>query len=77
MSFRLVDATLFRSLVPIRAAIDALESAFGSTDRVVVPQRTVIDAGGADLLLMPAASEAGVGVKLVTVNQGNRVAGYR
>lgn len=69
-----LDAVALRRLVPMGAAIDAVERMFASGD-VKVPQRSHLDVGGGDLLLMPAWGETGVGVKLVTVNPSNPAAG--
>lgn len=71
MTLRPIDATLFRSLVPVGAAISALAEAFAATERASAPQRMVVGTGTADLLLMPAAGDDGVGIKLVTVNPAN------
>lgn len=62
-------------LLPIDAAIDALEEAFGAARLPETPQRTHLDVGSGDLLLMPSWGDQGVGVKLVTVNPSNPDAG--
>lgn len=65
-----VDAEQFARLLPMPDAIDALDAAFaaaGADDR----RRAHVEIPGGDLLLMPAASTDGVGVKLVTVTPGN------
>lgn len=57
--------------LPMVAAVDALEAAFGSGALPETPRRAVVDTASGDLLLMPAHGEPGVGVKLVTVTPGN------
>ncbi len=69
-----LDAAELRRLVPMAAAVDALERTFAAGD-VEVPQRSHLPVGGGELLLMPAWGPQGVGVKLVTVNPSNRAAG--
>ncbi|HYP24089.1 MAG TPA: ornithine cyclodeaminase family protein [Actinomycetota bacterium] len=69
-----VDAAELRRLVPMEAAIDALERMFTASD-VEVPQRQHLPVGPGELLLMPAWGPEGVGVKLVTVNPSNPAAG--
>ena len=59
------------ALVPMPAAIDALEAAFADADRLEGFARTHHAVPDGDLLLMPAAATAGVGVKLVTVTPAN------
>jgi ornithine cyclodeaminase/alanine dehydrogenase-like protein (mu-crystallin family) len=58
-------------LVPMPVAIDALEALFASEDAAGGPPRAHHAMPDGDLLVMPAASGAGVGVKLVTVTPGN------
>ena len=69
-----LDAAELQRLVPMPDAIDALERMFRASD-VTVPQRSHLDVGGGDLLIMPAWGSAGAGVKLVTVNPSNPAAG--
>lgn len=69
-----VDAAALRRLLPMAAAIDALESMFAAAD-ATVPQRSHLDVGNGDLLVMPAWGPGGAGVKLVTVNPANPAAG--
>jgi ornithine cyclodeaminase len=57
------------------AAIDALEFAFGRDRPPESLMRTHVEVADGTLLLMPAATEAGVGVKLVTVNPANPARG--
>lgn len=66
-----LSAADLRALVPMPAAIDALQDAFVARDGLDGPQRTHHVVPDGDLLLMPAASPAGVGVKLVTVTPAN------
>jgi ornithine cyclodeaminase/alanine dehydrogenase-like protein (mu-crystallin family) len=61
---------LARSL-PMEAAIDALETAFGSETLPESPLRTHIETAAGTLLLMPAHGTSGVGVKLVTLTPEN------
>ena len=69
-----VDAAELRRLVPMTAAIDALERMFAAGD-VEVPQRSHLPVGAGEMLVMPAWGPDGVGVKLVTVNPSNPAAG--
>jgi ornithine cyclodeaminase/alanine dehydrogenase-like protein (mu-crystallin family) len=55
----------------MEAAIDALETAFGSEPLPESPLRTHIETAAGTLLLMPAYGTSGVGVKLVTLTPGN------
>jgi ornithine cyclodeaminase/alanine dehydrogenase-like protein (mu-crystallin family) len=66
----LIDAAELRRRLPMRAAIDALEAAFAA-GVPEVPLRTHTATPDGELLLMPAAGEQGVGVKLVTLTSGN------
>ena len=70
-----VSADELFDLLPMGAAIDALEAAFGAPDPPEAPARTHLDVGTGDLLLMPAWNTEAVGVKLVTVNPANPGAG--
>jgi ornithine cyclodeaminase len=67
----LIDADELGRLLPMPAAIDALERAFAEPDLPQAPQRTSFEVTSGDLLLMPAAGDAGVGVKLVTLAPAN------
>lgn len=69
-----VDAAELRRLVPMEAAVEALEKSFAGGD-VEVPQRSHLPVGVGELLVMPAWGPDGVGVKLVTVNPSNPAAG--
>lgn len=66
-----VDAAELARLLPMTAAIDALDAAFGSDEAPSAPPRTHLDVPGGELLLMSASSSAGTGVKLVTVGHEN------
>ena len=71
MRLPLIDADELARLLPMSAAIDALELAFGAPQLPEAPQRTAVEVPGGELLLMPAAGRPGVGVKLVTLNPAN------
>jgi ornithine cyclodeaminase len=66
-----VDADEVTRRLPMAAAIDALESAFREGDPDATPMRSQVDTPAGTLLLMPAAGDAGLGVKLVTVTESN------
>lgn len=65
-----VDADELARVLPMTAAIDALDEAFGK-DLPESPQRSHLDVGSGDLLLMPSWDQRNVGVKLVTAAPGN------
>jgi ornithine cyclodeaminase/alanine dehydrogenase-like protein (mu-crystallin family) len=67
----LIDADELARLLPMPAAIDALERAFSDPALPEAPPRTRVEVRGGELLLMPAAGRPGVGVKLVTLNPSN------
>src|ERR671918_506265 len=67
----LIDADELARLLPMPAAIDALERAFAEPELPEAPRRTVVEVAAGELLLMPAAGSAGVGVKLVTLAPDN------
>lgn len=67
---RYVDGEELRRLVPMGAAIDAVEGAFRSGD-AQTPPREHVPFGDGELLFMPASSPRAAGVKLVTVNPSN------
>ncbi|HVM18815.1 MAG TPA: hypothetical protein VM307_02525 [Egibacteraceae bacterium] len=69
---RLVDAPTLHRLLPMTDAIDVLHQAFADPGDVHSPQRSVHEAAGGALLLMPAWDDARAGVKLVTVEQRRR-----
>lgn len=66
-----LDADELTRLVPMAEAIDALEALFATGDATGGPARTHHAMPDGDLLLMPAASADGVGIKLVTVTPAN------
>ncbi|MDP9302504.1 MAG: ornithine cyclodeaminase family protein [Actinomycetota bacterium] len=69
---RLIDADELRRVLPMAAAIDALEAAFRDEDPSrSAPLRSSVATPAGTLLLMPAAGERGVGVKLVTLTEFN------
>jgi ornithine cyclodeaminase len=65
-----LTASELRDHVSITDAILTLESALSAGD-LQAPPRTHLSVPGGELLLMPAASPRGVGVKLVTIGHGN------
>jgi ornithine cyclodeaminase/alanine dehydrogenase-like protein (mu-crystallin family) len=73
---RTIDRGELQALLPMEAAIDALETAFRSERLPSAPLRTHLDAGEGELLMMPAMGGMGLGVKLVTVNPRNPARGY-
>ena len=69
---RVVGGEELRSALSMTAAIDALEDAFAREDlSLATPLRTTLATPSGTLLSMPAAGEAGVGVKLVTLSEFN------
>lgn len=70
MELPLVDGNRLAELLTMAEAITALEEAFAQ-DHSGVPDRQHLDVGGGDLLVMPAWSPAGAGVKLVTATPDN------
>lgn len=71
-----LDAAALRRLVPPGAATDALEQALrDGLDPAGGPPRSVIDVAAGQLLLMPAATAAGVGVKVAAVAPDNPARG--
>ena len=65
-----IDRTQLLSLVPMIDAIDDLERAFAA-GLPALPSRTVHATDTGQLLMMPAWSESGLGVKLITYTPGN------
>lgn len=66
------DAERVAALLPMSAAIDALEAALvAGLDPAAGPPRVIVDTEHGQLLMMPAESVGRVGVKLVTVAPGN------
>ena len=69
---RLIDAEELRRVLSMTDAIDALQSAFRDEDPSrSAPLRSSVATPAGTLLLMPAAGERGVGVKLVTLSEFN------
>lgn len=67
-----IDATQLFELVPWSAAVGALEHALlDGLDPAAGPSRSITDVTAGQLLLMPAETSTGVGVKLGTVTPGN------
>ncbi len=71
MAAPVIDADALARLLPIGAAIDALERAFVSVPLPQAPPRAHVETESGTLLLMPAHGPQGVGVKLVTVTPDN------
>lgn len=69
-----LDAAELARVLPMAAAVDALDEAFGN-ELPESPQRSHLDVGSGDLLLMPAWDRRNVGVKLVTAAPGNPARG--
>jgi len=69
-----IDAADLRRLVPMTAAIAAVDGMFRAEQRQT-PRRTHVSIASGDLLLMPAEDAGGVGVKLVTVAPTNPARG--
>ncbi|HJR45832.1 MAG TPA: ornithine cyclodeaminase family protein [Actinomycetota bacterium] len=65
-----VDADELARILPMEAAVDALDRAFGG-ELPQAPPRSHLDVGNGDLLLMPAWDDRNAGVKLVTAAPGN------
>ena len=69
---RVVGKDELRAALSMNAAIDALDAAFAREDpSLSTPLRTTLATPAGTLLSMPAAGEAGVGVKLVTLSEFN------
>ena len=69
---RLIEAEELRRVLSMTDAIDALETAFRDEDLSrSAPLRSSVATPAGTLLLMPAAGERGVGVKLVTLSEFN------
>ncbi|MFD4629007.1 ornithine cyclodeaminase family protein [Streptomyces sp. NPDC058284] len=67
-----IDAATMARLVPMSAAVDALEAVItAGLDPAAEPPRSVVDVPGGQLLLMPSATASYTGVKAVTVTPGN------
>jgi ornithine cyclodeaminase/alanine dehydrogenase-like protein (mu-crystallin family) len=67
-----LDAAGIRRLLPVADAVDVLEGALaGGLDPEAAPARSITDVQSGQVLLMPAAVAAHVGVKVATVAPGN------
>lgn len=71
MGVPFVDAEDLARLLPMAAAIEALEAAFGADELPEAPLRSSVETPDGTLLLMPASGSQGVGVKLVTLTPAN------
>jgi ornithine cyclodeaminase/alanine dehydrogenase-like protein (mu-crystallin family) len=69
---RFIGPEELRASVSMEAAIDALDGAFSREDpSLVAPLRNTLATPSGTLLTMPAAGDAGVGIKLVTLSEFN------
>jgi ornithine cyclodeaminase len=69
---RFIDGPALRARLSMAAAVDALDAAFAREDRsLVAPLRNTLATPAGTLLTMPAAGDAGVGIKLVTLSEFN------
>lgn len=71
MALTWIGASELRDLLPVRAAVDALERAFAAQRLPEAPLRAHHRLPQGELLLMPSWGEQGVGVKLVTLAPAN------
>jgi len=71
MSVPFIDADALGRLLSMPAAIDVLETAFRDDDPSGAPLRSHVPTPAGSLVMMPAAGDRGVGVKLVTVTEAN------
>lgn len=71
MSLPRIGAEQLRQLLPMTAAVDALEVAFAAESLPEAPLRSLVRADDGELIMMPAVGEQGVGVKLLTVKPDN------
>ncbi len=67
----MIDAAEVARLLPMEAAIDALEAGFGADRLPEAPLRSHVGTRAGTLLVMPAHGDPGVGVKLVTLTEAN------
>lgn len=74
MAFLTIGPEQLRDLMPMSSAIDTLEESFRN-EKPTVPPRQRVMSGSGELLIMPAISTFGLGVKLVTINRLNRLRG--
>ncbi len=66
-----ISALDLQAALGYAAAVDALEAAFRTEDPSAGPARSHLEIPGGELLLMPAHTAAGSGVKLVTISHTN------
>lgn len=68
-----LDAAALARLVPMAAAVDAVEDVLvgGGLDPEAEPARAVVGVTGGQLLLMPSSTASYAGVKVATVTPGN------
>lgn len=67
-----LDAGAVDRLVPMAAAVDALEAVLAAgLDPAAEPARAVVNVPGGQLLMMPSATASYTGVKIATVTPGN------
>jgi len=71
MALPVIDGGALRRVLPMEAAVAALEAAFGFGALPAAPLRTAVETRTGTLLTMPAAGAQGAGVKLVTVTPSN------
>ncbi len=71
MAVAVIDAGELARLLPMGAAIDALQAGFGAERLPEAPLRSHVATGAGTLYLMPAFGPQGVGVKLVTLTEAN------
>ncbi len=71
MVVSVIGADALARLLPMGAAISALEVGFGADRLPEAPPRSSIETTSGTLLLMPAHGPQGVGVKLVTLTGSN------
>lgn len=71
MALPVIEGGQLRRVLPMEAAVDALEAAFGSGALPAAPLRGHVETSSGALLTMPAAGTQGAGVKLVTVTPSN------
>jgi ornithine cyclodeaminase/alanine dehydrogenase-like protein (mu-crystallin family) len=69
--FPFIEADELGRVLPMKAAIDTLEAAFGSGQLPSAPLRTHLDTPAGTLVSMPATGPQGTGVKFLTVTPGN------
>lgn len=71
MTVPFITAENLVEILPMVDAIDALEKMFGAPALPTTPPRQHMATTGGELLTMPAWGDAGVGVKLITIDAGN------